>query len=105
MYGMLAPSSWPSGMPSRSTALTASAPRKRPPRYSALRSGVVKTSGCMPDEKSRVAASPKSAAVTSIPSVPMTLEIFATISGEFMWLLLPLIMCSIRNGSSSRSAP
>ena len=41
MYGISEPIHCPRGMPSSSTAFTASAPRNRPPRYSAVRMGDV----------------------------------------------------------------
>ncbi len=63
------------------TALTASAARNRPPRYSALRSGEVKSSGSIPTSTSRTAASPKSAAVTSMPMVPTSADPPASRSG------------------------
>ena len=79
----------PAGSRPGRTALTASAARKRPPRYSALRSGEVKRSGSMPASTSRTAASPKSAAETSMPNSPTNTETSARRSGALTWREAP----------------
>jgi hypothetical protein len=71
----------PRGIATRTMALTASAPRNRPPRYSALLSGEVKSSGSISAATSRVAAPPNSTAVTSIPNNPGSMQPWASIAG------------------------
>ena len=47
---------------------------------------------------SRDAASPKMPAVTSMPTLPRTVDICITITGALRYRLLPLMACSSRNG-------
>jgi hypothetical protein len=68
-------------------ALTVSAARKRPPRYSPFPIGEVKSSGSISAAKSRTAASPKIAAVTSMPSSPAMAVPPAIRTGAFAYAL------------------
>ena len=85
--GSSSPAAAPSPMPDRITISTATAPTKRPPRYSKRRIGAVKKNASVRYSKSCCTARPITAAITVSAAMPRNDTVCATANGELIQTL------------------